>query len=76
MSHCGAMPRLRCCWLSAEIAWLVLALGAHPINAASSNVKPAVGFTLPWAGVTPAPNVKEVRGRIWFGGVEMARLIG
>ena len=23
------------------------------------NVKPAVGFTLPWAGVTHAPNVKE-----------------
>ncbi len=21
----------------------------------ASNVKPAVGFTLPWAGVTPAP---------------------
>jgi hypothetical protein len=23
------------------------------------NVKPTVGFTLPWAGVTPAPNVKR-----------------
>jgi len=22
------------------------------------NVKPAVGFTLPWAGVTPAPGEK------------------
>jgi hypothetical protein len=23
------------------------------------NVKPAVGFTLPWAGVTPAPSIKK-----------------
>ena len=23
------------------------------------NVKPAVGFTHPWAGVTPAPNVEK-----------------
>src|SRR5271170_1606836 len=27
------------------------------------EVKPAVGFTLPWAGVTPAPSVKKMRGQ-------------
>src|SRR5208282_6791827 len=30
MSHCGLMPRSRCCWLSAKIAWLVSVLGSHP----------------------------------------------
>jgi hypothetical protein len=25
----------------------------------SLNVKPAVGFTLPWAGVTPAPSINR-----------------
>ena len=25
----------------------------------SLNVKPAVGFTLPWAGVTPAPGDRK-----------------
>jgi hypothetical protein len=25
------------------------------------DVKPAVGFTLPWAGVTPAPSIKKSR---------------
>jgi hypothetical protein len=32
----------------------------------SLNVKPTVGFTLPWAGVTPAPGIKKIakwRGR-------------
>src|ERR1700691_5264512 len=29
-------------------------------EAARSNVKPAAGFTLPAAGVTPAPSVKKV----------------
>jgi len=26
------------------------------------NVKPAVGFTLPWAGVTPAPSTRKDAG--------------
>jgi hypothetical protein len=25
------------------------------------NVKPTVGFTLPWAGVTPAPDIKKAQ---------------
>ncbi len=36
------------------------------------NVKPTVGFTLPWAGVTPAPSVKRkvARGALLCGGRE------
>jgi hypothetical protein len=35
-------------------------------NEYTSNVKPTVGFTLPWAGVTPAPGTNRKMARTPF----------
>jgi hypothetical protein len=62
MKTAGCIQRIRVCYYSSKVKQ-IRASAAPGRQITQFNVKPAVGFTLPSAGLSPAPSVHAIQAQ-------------